>query len=233
MARQRAAGPDAPPAFWTTADEQTAGRGRLGRRWTSEPGNLYATLALRDPAPAPHLPTLSLAAAVAVRRAVLDAAGDPALAAALRLKWPNDVLLHGAKVAGILLEAFDVGGVRWVAIGCGVNCAHHPPDAAYPATDLAAQGLAVTPDNLFAALDGRMRDTLAVWDEGRGFERLGAEWMECAHGLNAAATVRAPSGTLAGTMRGLAPDGRLLLETENGIVEVSAGDVAPPKDASD
>ena len=150
------------------------------------------------------------------------------------LKWPNDVLLGGAKVAGILLEAFTAGGITWATIGCGVNCASHPPIAAYPTTDLAAAGLAATPDHLFAALDERMVAAIERWNRGAGLDAIRDEWMRHAHGLDAPATVRTPAGAMTGTMLGLAPDGRLLLGTKSGTVTVSAGDLAPPTErASD
>lgn len=187
----------------------------------SEPGNLYATLALRDPAHVPALGTLSLVAAVAVRRALVAATG----AEGFQLKWPNDVLLGGAKVAGILLEAFDAGGARWATVGCGVNCTHHPSDTPYAATDLRAAGLASGVEPLFAALEHEMAVAIAAWDRGRDFAPLRDEWLANAHGMDAPATVRAPGRTVEGTARGLAPDGRLLLETAEGMEAIAAGDL--------
>ena len=96
--------------LWITAARQTAGRGRRGNVWTSEPGNLYASLLLTDAAPPAHLPELASWSALAVLDAVARAA--PPLAPALKLKWPNDLLLDGAKLAGILIEAESVGGDR-------------------------------------------------------------------------------------------------------------------------
>ena len=110
--------------LWVTAARQTAGRGRRGNVWTSEPGNLYASLLLTDPAPPAHLPELCFVVALGVLDAVGEAA--PALRDRLKLKWPNDLLLDGAKFAGILIEAETIGGVTAVAVGIGVNCAHHP-----------------------------------------------------------------------------------------------------------
>ncbi len=94
--------------LWITAARQTAGRGRRGNAWVSEPGNLYASLLLTDAAPAAQLPELCFVVALAVRDAVCMAA--PHLASPVKLKWPNDLLLDGAKVAGILIEAESVGG---------------------------------------------------------------------------------------------------------------------------
>src|SRR6476646_7487966 len=97
LARQGESGP-----LWVVADRQTAGRGRRGRAWISEPGNLYASLLLTDPAPAERWPQLSFVAALAVYDAVIAVAS--AFAPRLAIKWPNDLLLDGAKFAGVLIE---------------------------------------------------------------------------------------------------------------------------------
>ena len=110
--------------LWITAARQTAGRGRRGNAWVSEPGNLYASLLLTDAAPAAHLPELCFVVALAVRDALGGAA--PELSSRLKLKWPNDLLLDGAKLAGILIEAESLGGKTITAAGIGVNCVHHP-----------------------------------------------------------------------------------------------------------
>ncbi|MEC7571593.1 MAG: biotin--[acetyl-CoA-carboxylase] ligase, partial [Pseudomonadota bacterium] len=120
------------------ADCQSAGRGRRGRTWVSPPGNLYCSLLARPPisAPAP-LATLTFVAALAVHqlvRAALPAARTVAL------KWPNDVLVDGAKVSGILLEGQHGGAGPAVIIGVGINLASHPAGAPYAVTDLAAGG---------------------------------------------------------------------------------------------
>src|SRR5207302_9285721 len=95
--------------LWSTAARPTAGRGRRGNVWISEPGNLYASLLLTDAAEAAHLPELCFVVALAVRDAVAQVA--PRLASQLKLKWPTDLLLDGAKLAGLLIEAESVAGV--------------------------------------------------------------------------------------------------------------------------
>ncbi|KAB2862444.1 MAG: biotin--[acetyl-CoA-carboxylase] ligase, partial [Bauldia sp.] len=128
-----------PGNLWVTARRQLEGRGRRGRPWISEEGNLYASLLLVDPAPVSFLGTLPLVAAVAVYRALrpLFAATPQALA----IKWPNDILVDGRKINGILLESERLPGGRMaVVVGCGVNCRHHPDNPAYPATDLSDCG---------------------------------------------------------------------------------------------
>src|SRR5215813_8228038 len=120
--------------LWITARAQTAGRGRRGRTWVSEPGNLYGTLLLTDPAPPERAAQLSFVAALATHDAVSACA--PALGGRLTFKWPNDVLLDGAKLAGILIEAEGTRPLL-VAVGIGVNCRHHPAATESLAIDLA------------------------------------------------------------------------------------------------
>ncbi|MFY9898567.1 MAG: biotin--[acetyl-CoA-carboxylase] ligase, partial [Xanthobacteraceae bacterium] len=115
--------------LWITATAQTQGRGRHGRIWISPPGNLYASLLLRDPSPFEHAPQLAFVAALALRDAVAFEA--KALAPQLEFKWPNDLLLDGRKCAGILIEGEATpdgeAGKRFiVVIGIGINCNSHP-----------------------------------------------------------------------------------------------------------
>src|ERR1043166_9500756 len=150
--------------LWITARTQTAGRGRRGRTWVSEPGNLHATLLLTDPAPPERTAQLSFVAALATHDAIATCA--PALASRLAFKWPNDILLDRAKIAGILIEAEGVRPMT-VAVGIGVNCSHHPVatelQTELPATDLAAAGAGVAVEPLFAALSGAMMERLRQW----------------------------------------------------------------------
>ena len=213
------------PPFWVTATRQLAGRGRLGRSWVSEPGNLYATLTLSEPAAPERLPTLSIVTATAARRAIEIASG----ATALEVKWPNDILLDGAKVAGILLEAHLVDGERVVCIGCGVNCRSHPEHTAYPATNLATAGYPVKPDRLFASLDDSMDAALAAWHRGERTQPFLDEWLANAHGRDGRVSVGTPGGRVSGTLRGIDGTGRLLLDTDNGRMTITAGDLEAPR----
>src|SRR5437763_9935908 len=131
--------------LWITARRQTAGHGRRGRSWISAPGNLHATLLLTEVGATECWPQLSFVAALAGHDAIANVA--TALAPGLSIKWPNDLLLHGAKVAGVLIEGESCGAV---ALGIGINCATHPAGTDYPATDLSAAG--ILPDKLFGAL---------------------------------------------------------------------------------
>ncbi len=208
--------------LWITAKRQTAGRGRRGRTWVSEPGNLYATLLLTDAAPPERAAELSFVAALAVHDAV--GARIPGLAARLALKWPNDVLIDGNKFAGILIE----GEGRAAAIGIGVNCVHHPAGTAFPATDLAAAGVRATPDSVFAALAPAMIGRLVQWNRGAGFAAIRTDWLKRAFALNEAIVVAAADGERSGRFETIDDTGRLVLRRADGTAEtVTAGDVLP------
>jgi BirA family transcriptional regulator, biotin operon repressor / biotin---[acetyl-CoA-carboxylase] ligase len=202
----------APHGTVICARRQTAGRGRQGRRWISPAGNLHASFLLRPGVPAMRTAEIGFVAAVAVA-ATLDAM----LPGQAALKWPNDVLLGGAKVAGILTELVEEA----VIVGIGVNVAHVPPDMPYQVTSLAAQGCGATAEEVLASLMQHFEQGLAAWTQG-GFGPVRAAWLQRGPSLGQA--MRAGEGT--GRFAGLAEDGALLLETENGTRRVVAGEVA-------
>jgi BirA family biotin operon repressor/biotin-[acetyl-CoA-carboxylase] ligase len=206
--------------LWIVAKTQTAGRGRRGRTWVSEPGNLYASLLLTDPAPPERCPELSFVAALALH----DAIGGriPGLASRLVLKWPNDLLIDRNKFAGILVE----GEGAAVAIGIGVNCVHHPDRTETPATDLASAGVRTSPETLFAPLSGAMAARLAQWNRGAGFAAIRADWLARAAGVGKAIRVKSGDDELAGQFEGIDEAGRLVLRLADGTMQaVAAGDV--------
>jgi BirA family biotin operon repressor/biotin-[acetyl-CoA-carboxylase] ligase len=208
--------------LWVTAKSQSAGRGRRGGQWVSPPGNLYATLLLVEPSPPEIAPQLSFVAALAVHDAV--AACAPQLGPSLKVKWPNDLLLDGAKTAGILIEGGSEPAFA-VAIGIGVNCAAHPNDTAYPATDLVGTGALVTPDVLLVALAETMQRRLGQWNRGQGFVAIRADWLKRAAGLGETLRVRLSERDLFGCFKGLDESGRLLLEQAGGVTPITAGEV--------
>jgi BirA family transcriptional regulator, biotin operon repressor / biotin---[acetyl-CoA-carboxylase] ligase len=225
-ARRRAAAGEPGPS-WITAEAQTQGRGRLDRAWSSPPGNLYASLMLRDPSSFERAPELAFVAALALRDAIVGEA--PALAPQLKFKWPNDLLLAERKCAGILIEG-ETGkdGSLAVVIGIGLNCVTHPQSAAYPATDLSAHGVGIGPAQLFQRLSATMCRRLAQWNRGRGFHTIIADWSDCAFGVGESVTVRDHGGEKFGRFAGLDRAGRLILERPGGGIEkISAGDVFP------
>ena len=220
-----------PGPLWVSADRQVSGRGRGGRNWVSEPGNLYASLLLVDPAPTDHLSDLPILAAVALARAIETLVGKEGL---VRLKWPNDLLIDGAKLSGILLESTNLdAGLRAVVIGFGVNCRHHPDAADYPTTSLAAEGLPSDPEVLFEALDRQIGALLTIWNRGRGFAAILSAWRDRAVGVGEPIRVRLSDRTLSGRFEDIDPAGRLILREPSGSCrKISAGDVffAPAQD---
>jgi BirA family biotin operon repressor/biotin-[acetyl-CoA-carboxylase] ligase len=186
----------------------------------SEPGNLYASLILTDPAPPQRFPELSFVAALALH----DAIGGriPGLASRLVLKWPNDLLIDRNKFAGILVE----GEGTTVGIGIGVNCVHHPDGTEYPATDLATAGVRTSPEGLFAPLTAAMMARLAQWNRGAGFAGIRADWLARAAGLGKPIRVRSGDGEIAGQFDTIDETGRLVLRLADGTMQtVAAGDV--------
>jgi BirA family biotin operon repressor/biotin-[acetyl-CoA-carboxylase] ligase len=219
LLQQGEAGP-----VWIIAETQSAGRGRRGRKWISVPGNLHASLLLADPGPVEDWPQLSFVAALAVHDAVVEVA--PQIRPMLELKWPNDLLLSGAKFAGILIEGEGREEEGAVAIGIGINCAAHPAGATYPATDLAAGGASVTAAALFAALSVKMPGRLAQWNRGKGFATIRADWLARAAGLGENIRIGLADRELAGRFEGLDDTGALvLIAPDGGKVVVAAGDV--------
>jgi BirA family biotin operon repressor/biotin-[acetyl-CoA-carboxylase] ligase len=211
--------------LWIVARRQSAGRGRRGRHWVSPPGNLHASLLLTDPSPRERAAQLSFVAALAVHDAVSGVA--PAIAEAVMLKWPNDLLLAGCKFCGILIEGEDAasGGLA-VAVGIGVNCAHHPRDTVFPATDLASHAAAVRPEDLFAHLADAMAQRLVQWRRGEGFADTRADWLARGPRAGLALALMLDDREVEGRFAGLDEAGRLLLRLADGRLEpVTAGDV--------
>lgn len=209
--------------LWVVARRQTAGRGRRGRLWTSEPGNLYSSLMLRDPIAEARLGELPLVVALAVHDAVA-AALPPFARADLAIKWPNDILYAGAKLCGILIEAAMTPEGRVVVAGIGINCAHHPDVTLYSATDLAKAGYPTEPEALFALLSAAMARRLYEWQTG-SFQGLREAWLSRARGVGEAITVRLPTREVNGVFSGLDEEGRLLLRHDGEVEAISAGDV--------
>ena len=216
FARARAGDPG---KLWVLADEQSQGRGRQGRAWTSRPGNFYGTLLLRAPCPPALSPQLGFVAGVALHEAVsrltgLNRTGQQP--GRLALKWPNDLLLDGAKIAGILVEGDEPAdaGELAVVVGIGVNLAHHPKDTPYRATDCAEAGFVIQPLSLLSMLARTFADALSRWNAGQGFPASRQEWLARAGGVGETIVVRRHDGERRGLFRDLDPDGRLLLDND-------------------
>jgi BirA family biotin operon repressor/biotin-[acetyl-CoA-carboxylase] ligase len=215
-ARRRAEAGEGGP-LWITAARQSAGRGRRGRSWETGAGNLAATLLLTPKVPPAEAAQLSFAAALAVAETIAHFAPQ----IAVTVKWPNDVLADGKKVSGILLE----GAGPAMAIGIGVNLAHHPEGTEFPATSLAALGVSPpSPQDALVVLASRFAPWQAVWERD-GFEPLRAAWMARAGGLGLPIRARLPHEERHGSFEGIDATGALLLREPGGLRAITAGEV--------
>ncbi|OYX05722.1 MAG: biotin--[acetyl-CoA-carboxylase] ligase [Rhizobiales bacterium 32-66-8] len=215
---------------WLVADIQSAGRGRRGRPWTSELGNLFATLVLPNPAPVAYVAQLCFVAGLALRDAVLAAAPLVSVET-LKLKWPNDLMLDGGKLAGILVEGgSDSAGRPAAVIGFGVNCLHHPEDLPYRATSLEEAGAPTAPDRVLEALDRAMAVRLNQWNGGNGFPSVRTDWMRHALAIGDTVNVRIGEREVTGRFESIDARGAMMLRRRDGIAEIiTAGDVSLPK----
>ncbi|WP_126172351.1 biotin--[acetyl-CoA-carboxylase] ligase [Altericroceibacterium xinjiangense] len=215
-----AGGERVPEGSWLVADRQSAGKGRQGRRWLDAPGNFMGSTVVRvsahDPAPA----SLSFVAALATFETVLPGLGSPY---GLQLKWPNDLLLNGAKLAGILLERSGDSAV----VGIGVNLAGAPVLENRLARHLAETGPAPDRDAFARALATNFAHEVARW-RSAGLEALLARWQAAAHPVGTPLSVHEADGSrISGRFDGLGPDGALRLMLTGGAVRtVHAGDVS-------
>ncbi|UTP37670.1 biotin--[acetyl-CoA-carboxylase] ligase [Phenylobacterium sp. LH3H17] len=222
-ARRRAEAGEGGPV-WITALTQTAGRGRRGRSWQTASGNLAATLLLTTDKPAGEAAQISFVAALAAADLAETCLGP----GAAQLKWPNDVLVHGRKAVGILVES-GVGpdGLLWLAVGIGINLAHAPQDVERPATSF-AEHMTVPPPAPLDALEvlaTRFEHWRAAWTR-EGFAPIATGWTAKAHGLGEACEARLPNQTIRGVALGLDSDGALRLKLDDGaILRITAGDV--------
>ena len=199
--------------LWLTAARQTAGRGRRGRSWDSPSGNLAATLLIRPERSQSEWAQLSFVTAVAAS----DMAARYAPHAQIALKWPNDVLADGKKISGILLETATG---RALAIGIGVNLAHHPKDTEFPATSLAALGVKPpTTEDALAALAAGFAKWYEVW-RAEGFAAIREAWLARAAGLGSRIRARLATEERSGMFEGIDENGALLLNEGFGRASV-------------
>jgi biotin-[acetyl-CoA-carboxylase] ligase BirA-like protein len=217
--------------LWVVAARQTGGHGRLGRQWISPQGNLHASFILGDFGASAIAPQLGFVAGVAALRALRAATGDVGRFA---LKWPNDLLLDGAKLGGILLENVSAptgdsrAPVASIAIiGIGVNCAEAPQDLPFEANALTSVG-PDAPDaaRLFSHLSDALVEALDLWRGGEGFAQIREAWLNHAAYLGAPIRVELPRETVEGRFATIDATGRLVLATPSGERTVEAGDVS-------
>lgn len=208
--------------LWIAARAQTAARGRRGTLWLSPQGNLAASLLTVVGGPLMQAATLGLVAGLALDAALTACA--PALQCRLALKWPNDVLADGGKVAGILLESEGRKNGYTMVVGIGVNVASAPNDLS--AVSLATLGVDIDADQLFTELSAAWLDYAGIWDEGRGLATIRSRWLARAANVGAEITVRVGGKVLHGTFETLDEQGRLILRlSDSEAVAIAAGEV--------
>jgi len=212
----RLADAGAPEGTFVWARQQTGGRGRRGRSWASAVGNLYCSTVVRPDCPAPRAAELGFVAALAVADIVPPARQ-------IRLKWPNDVLVDGGKIAGILPESSvrQDGTVEYVVLGIGVNVGFAPqlPEMRYPGAMLGG-----TVEQAAGALAAGLARWMKEWRQS-GFEEIRAGWMAKAGPLGAEMDVRLGEGLVSGRYAGLDRDGGLLLDTPKGPLRIVSGEL--------
>ncbi|GFE65815.1 biotin--[acetyl-CoA-carboxylase] ligase [Litoreibacter roseus] len=210
---------------WILAKTQTAARGRQGRHWENPVGNLAATLVMRPGGQAQEAALRSFFAS----NALFETLALYVDRTRLGLKWPNDVLLNGGKVAGILLESMGTAqGLDWLAVGIGVNLLHKPDgvrDAAFPPVALFDEGgAAVEPDIFLNALAANFATEEAIYAE-MGFDMIRDNWLKRAARLGEVITARTSRDEITGVFETVDAYGNLILRTKDGMVPVPAADI--------
>ena len=228
-----------PGGIWFAARQQTAGRGRRGRPWESPYGNLAATLLIVPDCDPTLSATLGFVAGVSLSRALsvvlpnglvrigLDGGDSQDGQSRIALKWPNDVLADGAKLAGILLEAHKLAdGRQAIAIGIGVNVVAAPQGLPYPATSLHALGVPRGAEDVFEALSDAWTETFGLWNDGRGIGDVLRHWRASAAGIGAPVAVNQDGAVLRGIFESIDDVGRLIVRVEDDRrIAITAGDV--------
>jgi BirA family biotin operon repressor/biotin-[acetyl-CoA-carboxylase] ligase len=199
------------------ADAQTAGRGRLSRRWASPPGNLYLSVVLRTDVPVARTGEIGFVAALAVADAVEALLPRQVKAT---LKWPNDVLVRDGKIAGVLPEQVDDA----LILGIGVNVLEPPRDVSYQVSTIVGCGGLATVDGTRDRLLGALSNWLGTWQQ-EGFAPVRTAWLARAHPVGSTLGVRLAERFVTGTFAGIDHDGALLLNAPEGRVRIIAGDV--------
>jgi len=214
----RHAGTGAPDGTVIWAKAQTGGRGRRGRAWTSPEGNLYCSILMRPTEPAQAAAQIGFVVSLAGAEAMRGVLPADRMAA---LKWPNDILISGRKVAGILLESQSStpGRLDWLVAGFGLNIVSHPDAVEYPASDLRAEGASTTARAMLEAYLESFARWRARW-RSEGFAPVRNAWTGLAVGLGRDIKVRLTDETLDGRFRALNDDGGLVLELADGSLRV-------------
>ncbi len=208
--------------LWLLAAKQTAGIGRRGNHWLHRAGNFAGNLLLPWKAGEPQAAPASYAVALCLADSFVEFGIERQ---DISLKWPNDVLIKGEKICGILLEWLEGKEGNGLSIGIGINLASSPREENFSATSLGDHfDTPPTPRQILLTLDEKLDHWIGRY-KSEGFAPIREKWLEQAHGLGDMASIATPSRTLKGRINGLGPQGELRLETDEGEMLITAGEV--------
>ncbi len=217
---------------WFCARRQTGGRGSRGKQWVSSSGNLHASLLTHSSCSSRQLSQISILAALAAHSAIEQLAVDDLAIGSLCLKWPNDILLDGDKICGILVESrrSPHAGQFDIVIGTGINLGSHPDDGQisglFPAAHLAEKGWHCSVEQLFVALAQSTRDWLSIWSNGTGFEAVRLAWLERSCHIGQTLKILVGEQLYEGRFKTISGEGALVLEGLSGTTqEISSGTI--------
>ncbi|MHB2264677.1 biotin--[acetyl-CoA-carboxylase] ligase [Aliihoeflea sp. PC F10.4] len=223
---------------WFVSDHQVSGRGRRGRPWQTQRGNLAASLLLVPEVPLKDAAALGFVAGLSLADALDAAIPDARIGVGVdggsvmgkgrfELKWPNDVLGHGAKLSGILLESTMLDAHRYaLVIGIGVNVVTEPQDVPYPATSLGKMGARIDAQHLFLALSDAWVDNERMWRDGKGLGAIREKWLSRAAGLGSEVAVNVDGRVVRGTFETIDEECRFVIrENDGSTIRIAAGDV--------
>ncbi len=214
--------------LWVLAEQQNHGKGRSGRQWISQPGNFHASLYVKMRCDLSVLAQLSLVAGLCAYETLRDICPETILKD-LRLKWPNDIILFGSKMGGMLLETYKPPQEDLVAVimGTGFNLIWHPVIDDRKTTNLLNHDIQVPPImDILEKLSEKTERWLSLWEHGKGFQEVCQTWMSYSQEIGEQMKVHIEGKKIYGRYAGLDDNGNLLLQTESGGIEtINVGDV--------
>ena len=222
--KMRAINQNASEGLAIASTVQTSGKGRHGRFWESEAGNMYCSVLFKPDCGLVRASQLGFLAALASSQAIASYTGD---VQKLKLKWPNDVLLNNKKVGGILLEANNnkSTSVDWVVVGCGVNLKQHPKQTQFPATSIMKElGIVVEVKEFIDCYLNKLMEWYKTW-LSQGFSPVRLAWLAMAFNLNKELLVKFGDQNIVGSFQDLDEDGALIIKTIDGFSKVNAGEI--------
>jgi BirA family transcriptional regulator, biotin operon repressor / biotin---[acetyl-CoA-carboxylase] ligase len=217
----------APHGTIVLARSQEAGRGRRGRKWVSKPGNLFCSFIVRPDCPLSEAAQLSFVMAISVANSLVKTLSKNGATPIIQCKWPNDILIDGKKVAGILLETASgsQSNLEGVIAGIGINLQHFPAQTEFPATSLSDHGAVnVTVPAVLEIVCDLFAKWYVIW-QTEGFQTIRSAWLDKAYGLGSPVSARLASETISGLFETLDPQGAMIVDDNGSRRHIAAGDV--------